>query len=176
MTRLLLILAVRVIRIAMSIESGISTITGLHSATIQLGDGQIKDLKFLDSSTLFVTWEADGKNSRLPHHVVTNLHPDKTRILSIPFNPIAKTCCLAFSEHTLPGDKNIVAFSNEEIEARFSEQIFLDGAFVPDRLAVRPADHRPSSMEDTRRLVVLGKDNPQFKVLKLSERKDIVMV
>lgn len=44
-----------------SIENGISTVHGIDSSAVQLGDGQVTDVKFSDDSTLLVLWESKGK-------------------------------------------------------------------------------------------------------------------
>jgi anaphase-promoting complex subunit 4 len=44
-----------------SIENGISTVQGIDSSALQLGEGQIKDLKFADDMILLVLWESKGE-------------------------------------------------------------------------------------------------------------------
>jgi hypothetical protein len=57
--------AVHVVRVALSIENGVSMVHNINSSAVQLGDGQIKDVKFSDS-VLLVLWESKGK-SQLAH-------------------------------------------------------------------------------------------------------------
>lgn len=52
---------VQVVQVELLIENGISTVRSTSSSTMQLGDGKIKDLKFLDDKTIIVLWEAGGK-------------------------------------------------------------------------------------------------------------------
>jgi anaphase-promoting complex subunit 4 len=47
------------------IEKGISTVNHLNSSTVQLGDGEVKDLKFVDDSNLLVLWESKGSSLQL---------------------------------------------------------------------------------------------------------------
>jgi anaphase-promoting complex subunit 4 len=51
---------VRVIQIALVVENGISTVQSVDSSAVQLGNGQAKDIKFVDGNTLLVLWESNG--------------------------------------------------------------------------------------------------------------------
>jgi anaphase-promoting complex subunit 4 len=54
--------SVQVIQVKFTIEKGISTVNYLVSSAVQLGEGQVKDLKFSDESVLLVLWESKGKS------------------------------------------------------------------------------------------------------------------
>lgn len=51
---------VRIVCVMLSIENGVSSQHSISSSSIQLGTGQVRDVKFLDESRLFVLWEVDG--------------------------------------------------------------------------------------------------------------------
>lgn len=44
----------------LSMENGISSQHSISSSAIQLGSGQIRDIKFLDDTRLLVLWEQAG--------------------------------------------------------------------------------------------------------------------
>jgi hypothetical protein len=48
--------------VTLSIENGISTVHSIDSSAVQLGDGQIKDVKISDDSILLALWESKGKS------------------------------------------------------------------------------------------------------------------
>lgn len=54
--------SVQVIRLGLFLENGISRVQNIDSALVQLGDGRIKDMKFMDDDVLLVLWEFKGKN------------------------------------------------------------------------------------------------------------------
>jgi hypothetical protein len=58
---LLIILAVQVIRIALSIENGVSSVHEVTSSTLELGEGQVQDMKFTDENVLILLLELKGK-------------------------------------------------------------------------------------------------------------------
>jgi hypothetical protein len=45
------------------IDSGISTVSSIDSAAVQLGNGRVKDIKMWDDNLLLVLWESKGKLS-----------------------------------------------------------------------------------------------------------------
>jgi len=49
-----------VIQVKIFMENGISTVQEFLSSSTQLGEGRIKDTKFLDDNVLLVLWELDG--------------------------------------------------------------------------------------------------------------------
>lgn len=57
---LLIVLVVLVVRVALRIESGISTVDSIASSSLQLGDGRAKDMKFIDDDKLLVLWDSAG--------------------------------------------------------------------------------------------------------------------
>lgn len=56
--------AVQVVRVVLKIENGISTVQSVESSTVQLGDGRIKNIKFLDNFVFLALWESEGKSSQ----------------------------------------------------------------------------------------------------------------
>lgn len=63
----------QIFRMALSIESGISTVRSIESCTVQLGKGDILDLKFVDDNTLFVLWNSKGM---LPYLLLFEISKD----------------------------------------------------------------------------------------------------
>lgn len=53
---------VQVVRVTISIEKGISSIRSAESSAVQLGDGEIRDIKFF-GDFLLVLWSAKGRQS-----------------------------------------------------------------------------------------------------------------
>jgi anaphase-promoting complex subunit 4 len=51
---------VQIIRLGLFIENGISQVQSVDTALVQLGDGRIKDVKFMDDKVLLVLWESSG--------------------------------------------------------------------------------------------------------------------
>lgn len=63
-------LAVQMSRVTFIVASGISTVHGIETAVLQLGDGRIKDIKIFDSDSLLVLWETtSGKSNLLMYRV-----------------------------------------------------------------------------------------------------------
>lgn len=52
---------VQIFQIEISIENGISTVHDLETQGMQLGHGKVRDIKFLDDSTLLVLWKSLGE-------------------------------------------------------------------------------------------------------------------
>jgi len=144
---------VQITQVGLSIESGISSVSSLCSKAFQLGDGEVKDIKFLDSTTLLVSWELGGK----------------TRILNLSFSAGARTeRCLEYSPHE-PGESvQAITLSNAKVVHRFSEHVSLADSFVPNKIYVRKRNRHRKTTDDSQRLVMLGKDKMHYKVFKLS--------
>tara|TARA_R110002060_G_scaffold7130_6_gene10898 strand:- start:195 stop:395 length:201 start_codon:yes stop_codon:yes gene_type:complete len=51
---------VHVVRVMLSVENGISSQHSIETSAIQLGTGQVRDIKFFDDSNLFVLWDLEG--------------------------------------------------------------------------------------------------------------------
>lgn len=51
----------QIFQIGLSIENGISEVLNITSAIVKLGDGKIKDVKFVDAHSALVLWEVAGK-------------------------------------------------------------------------------------------------------------------
>jgi hypothetical protein len=52
---------VQVLRLGLFIENGISRVQNVDSALVQLSNGRIKDVKFMDDKILLVLWESNGE-------------------------------------------------------------------------------------------------------------------
>ena len=60
--------------ISLFIENGISRVQNIESALTQLGNGQIKDLKFMDDDLLLVLWDSCGTPQQFPNGLTYSLH------------------------------------------------------------------------------------------------------
>jgi len=156
--------------VGLSIESGISSVSSLCSSAIQLGDGEVKDIKFLDSTTLLVSWEMNSELIRSSSKSSSNyLLLGKARILNICFGTSSRTeSCLEYSPQK-PGESvQAIRLSNENVIDQFSEPVSLADLFAPNKVYVRKRNRHQRTTDDTRRLVMLGKDKLHYKVFKLS--------
>ena len=97
-----------------------------------------------------------------------------TSLLSIPYrstngSTATDEYCLEYSPHD-PTVEHIkpTMFANEQVNAIFSKYtISTDDSFVPERLEVRVSrSGNRRADEDTRRVIVLGKDHLHYKVFK----------
>ncbi|KAE9379056.1 hypothetical protein N431DRAFT_363885 [Stipitochalara longipes BDJ] len=148
---------VQVIRLGLFIENGISQVQTIDSALVQLGDGTIKDIKFMDDNLLLVLWDSSGTRSLL------RLFYD-----NIPADPGALH--LKYSTYMQNGGPySPTVFSNEDVKARLSRyQIHNLGSFIPERMEYRKRSQGREKI-DTRRLVLLRDDKLHYKVFKFAE-------
>ncbi|KAH9222829.1 anaphase-promoting complex, cyclosome, subunit 4-domain-containing protein [Leptodontidium sp. 2 PMI_412] len=140
---------VRIVCVMLSIENGVSSQHSISSSSIQLGTGQVRDVKFLDESRLFVLWEVDGTAS----------------LLSICYAATDTEYSLSFSPPS--GQPDISrSFSNEEVLEQFSRyKLPSDSSFVPRKMEIREQSVGRNN-EDWRRLFLLGKDKVHYKIFK----------
>lgn len=159
--------AVQLARVHLTIDGGLSSVSGIDSSAVNLGSGKVKDIKIFGDTNLLVLWELDGKH---PPHISLCTRPNKklgtTTLLTIPYNPPTDTDTTAEDfqiEYSLLLDNSSpkpVVFTNEEVKERFEKHtIPTGGSFVPEKLEVR------SGAFEMRRIVVLGKDGVHYKVL-----------
>ncbi|CZT51391.1 related to cyclosome/APC subunit Cut20/Apc4 [Rhynchosporium secalis] len=140
---------VHIVRAPFSIENGVSSRQGISSSAIQLGTGQIRDIKFLDDTCLLVLWELEGT----------------ARLLSIYYNSTDMEHSLNYAPHS--GNASMSeSLSNKEVLERFSQyRIPGDGSFVPGKIEIREQDVGQSH-EDARRLCLLSKNMVHYKIAK----------
>jgi anaphase-promoting complex subunit 4 len=138
---------------------------------VQLGDGRIKDMKFMDDKVLLVLWGSDGNDFS---HLSTCANADYetgTRSLLNLFYDIMPTglgaAHMKYSSYMRNGDPySPTVFSNEDVKSRLSKyQIPNADSFVPERLEVRERSQRREK-NDTRRIVLLRDDKMYYKVFK----------
>ncbi|KAH8665010.1 anaphase-promoting complex, cyclosome, subunit 4-domain-containing protein [Tricladium varicosporioides] len=151
---------IQVNRLSFSIENSISKGRSIDASVIQLGDGQIKDLKFLDSSDLLVLWQLR----------------EKIILLSIPYSLSGDNGSTIFGgfhmEYTAFDLKSAalqpMMFSNKEVEQQFMKyKIPGEGSFLPERINIRYQTNY--SQKDSTRIVILGEDKMHFKVFRFPE-------
>ncbi|KAG4436181.1 hypothetical protein IFR05_008341 [Cadophora sp. M221] len=140
---------VRIVCVMLSIENGVSSQHSISSSSIQLGAGQVRDVKFLDENSLLVLWEVDGTAS----------------LLSICYTATDTEYSLNYPPHS--GHPDISkSFSNEEVLEQFLRyKLPSDSSFVPGKMEIREQP-TGTSKEDWRRLFLLGKDKVHYKILK----------
>ncbi|KAF7930951.1 hypothetical protein BELL_0049g00140 [Botrytis elliptica] len=141
---------VQVVQVELLIENGISTVRSTSSSIMQLGNGQIKDLKFLDDRTILVLWEADGK----------------CNLLGI-FYSIGGEGHMKYQPHRISASRSkAIVFSNEEVIDRFLQSEFaVDESFIPEYIMIRPQIGSKNN-DERKRLVILAKDRLHYKVFK----------
>ncbi|PBP26569.1 anaphase-promoting complex component Cut20/Apc4 [Diplocarpon rosae] len=148
---------VQVARVLLSIENGVSSLHSCGFSEVQLGDGQILDIKFLDDQFVLVLWEFKGRVS----------------LLSIPFESSS------YTKETSHGSYQMQYFSHSKIEPRkfgndevvsyFSQHNLPgDGSFLPESMEIREQSASTQN-EDARRLFLLGKGRIHYKILKFGE-------
>ncbi|KAG4426231.1 hypothetical protein IFR04_000697 [Cadophora malorum] len=143
---------VHVVRVMLSVENGISSQHSIETSAIQLGTGQVRDIKFFDDSNLFVLWDLEGIVS----------------LLSLCYASTDTACPLSYTPHghaTIP-----ISLNNGDVLERFSRhKLPGDGSFKPHKMEVRgKAGSR--GKEDLRRLFLLGKDRIHYKIVKFAAR------
>ncbi|PVH86890.1 hypothetical protein DL98DRAFT_449113 [Cadophora sp. DSE1049] len=143
---------VHVVRVMLSIENGISSQHSIDSSAIQLGNGQIRDIKFLDDSSLFVLWELEGT----------------VKLLSICYTSTATACPLSYSPHGHA--MTPISFNNGDVLKRFSGyKLPGDSSFNPHKMEIREKSGSRGK-EDLRRLFLLGKDRVHYKIVKFAAK------
>ncbi|ESZ98045.1 hypothetical protein SBOR_1576 [Sclerotinia borealis F-4128] len=140
---------VQIIQVELSIENGISTVRSTNSSILQLGDGQIKDLKFMDDSIILVLWEANGK----------------CNLLGIPYKMGGDH--IKYQSHRISASRSkAIILSNEEVIDNFLLNEFAgEGSIIPEKMMIRPQIGTKNN-DDTKRLVILAKDSLHYKVFK----------
>ncbi|RKF82568.1 Anaphase-promoting complex subunit 4 [Golovinomyces cichoracearum] len=181
---------VRIIRIPISLENGVSTIEdSIDAFTLQLGKGMIIDLKFSDEDSLIVLWKdsestkvlslpyKDGE-TKIKDQGNKNLKRDDN-IIKFNFSPYHPSLTPNSVLELLP----ITNFTNDEVVRNFSNQDLYqfrissenednDEIFFPGRLCVRKNERnfeRPLrgkiDGKDDQRLLLLSQDGLRYKVL-----------
>jgi len=64
---------VQIFQVGLSIENGISEMLHVASTVVKLGDGKIKDIKFVDTHVMLVLWELAGKHKHLRLNMLYSL-------------------------------------------------------------------------------------------------------
>ncbi|KAH7418296.1 anaphase-promoting complex, cyclosome, subunit 4-domain-containing protein [Cadophora sp. MPI-SDFR-AT-0126] len=145
---------VHVVRVMLSIENGISSQHRIESSAIQLGTGQIRDIKFFDENRLFVLWELEGTVS----------------LLSICYTSTGTACPLSYSPHGQATALTPISFNNGDVLKRFSEyKLPGDSSFNPHKMEIR-GNSGSRGREDLRRLFLLGRDRVHYKIVKFAPK------
>jgi anaphase-promoting complex subunit 4 len=140
---------------------------------VQLGDGRIKDLRFMDDNVLLALWDSSGKslyNCSIYAHADSNTGARSLLGLFYDTMPAGLGAPhLKYSSYMQnSGPYSPTVFSNEDIKARLSKyQIANPGSFTPERMEVRERSQRREK-DDTRRLVLLRDDKMHYKVFKFA--------
>ena len=157
----------------MAIEKGISSISSAESASLKLGDGEIKDIKIF-GGTVYVLWLAKG---RLIRHYTSksnaNLITGTTSLLSIPYkNSKPSNGIDVFEVEYLPyntqSNTRITTLTNDEVTRQFKKFGIPgdDRSFVPEKIQVRESKSRNGD-DSTGRIVLLSQNRKYYKVCRL---------
>jgi anaphase-promoting complex subunit 4 len=146
----------------------------MKSLGLQLGDGQIKDIKFADNNTLLVLWESNGELCSMTNDIksVSNKRSGTTSLLSIPYRGhhdgnLAKYA-MSYSPLTPTSHPKPTVFNDKEVVERFSKyRIPSEESFVPEKMEIRERTGRAQNNE-TGRIVIVGRDRLHYKVFKLA--------
>jgi len=146
---------IKFFRFLLQIENGISSMKSKEFASLVLGNGQVKDVVFLDDMTLLVLWA---------------LKDEAPRLLNIPYKKSRNH--LTYSNY-FPQSTNISPsrkLSNEEVVSRFVVCCFpTDNGFVPEKLEI---GERIGKGTEGARLCVLGRDMLRYKVFTFPAKQD----
>ncbi|PQE12926.1 anaphase-promoting complex component Cut20 Apc4 protein [Rutstroemia sp. NJR-2017a BBW] len=142
---------VRIVQAILSIENGISTVLGTNAALLQLGDGNIKSIKFLDRT-------------------LSDLDIGKCKLLGLAYENREDAWKTTQSHFKYQPHRNAtsickaVVFDNEEVVANFLQSEFdSNSSFTPEKIAVRSQSGGRMN-DNSKRLVVLSKDRLQYKI------------
>jgi anaphase-promoting complex subunit 4 len=141
---------------------------------VQLGDGQIKSVRFMDDNILLVLWDSIGKNlcnSSICECTDSNIGTRSLLSLFYDTMPAGiEAPHLKYSSYMQDGGPySPTVFSNEEAKSRLSKyKIANPGSFIPERMEVRERS-QPREKVDTGRLVLLRDDKMYYKVFKFAE-------
>jgi anaphase-promoting complex subunit 4 len=172
---LLIYYTVYILRVSLSIESGISTTTGKDWAAMEFGRGCVKDLKFLDDDTMLVLWNSAGKYTSIminyPH---SNHGTEETCIFAIPYNGSPNSInsesgeMMRYTPETAAiSEAPPMSFRQENTLKLFPKyNISTSNTFVPDRIKVRALDEQKKG--DAPRIVIVSEDRLQYQVLELT--------
>ncbi|TAQ87852.1 hypothetical protein B7494_g3813 [Chlorociboria aeruginascens] len=148
---------VQIIQVKLSVKNGISAVHSIDSAAVRLGDGQVKDLKFLDDDVLLVLWECNGLTSLLSmpykasHKNGDSAHAVRFYLNYYPHQPDA-------------GLSSPMDLNNDEVLRQFRRYtVSKDESFIPDKMEIRARDDDGSV--NGRRLILLGEDRLRYLVL-----------
>jgi anaphase-promoting complex subunit 4 len=166
--------SVQVIRLGFLIENGISRAQNVDTALVQVGDGRIKDMKFMDDKVLLILWDSNGHSFQDLSICAKSDYEAGTRsLLSLFYDiiPIGLGAShMKYSSYMQDGGSYIpTVFSNDEVKSQLSKhQMSSLGSFLPERMDVRERSRRREK-GNTRRIVLLGDDKRQYKVFKLAD-------
>lgn len=147
---------VRIFKIELSIENGISTVRNVESHTTQVGDGRVKDIKFVDDNILLLLWERKGV----------------TYLLSVPYRSSESSpgndYQMEFYPHNSKSSPPDVEIMDDEhvLELFLKHKIVSEESFVPEKMEVRESNGKNTNA-DSRRVVILSRDKLRYKVFKL---------
>lgn len=161
-------------QILLSIENGISTTQHVESAAVQLGSGEVKDMRFLDDDILLVLWDSDGKSSPCSSFP-PNSHTGTTNLLRVPYSHSAQRSaspglyCMKYAPHKADVSSRLLAeLKNDEVLSRFAryEVVDKDSDFVPEKIDTRRTNGKDMK-QGSERLFILGRGGLQYKVCAL---------
>lgn len=180
---------VRIIRVKLSLQNGISSYDCLGSYTVQLGEGSIKDIKFFDENDLLVLWRFDQESTKLlnlPYreadkatiHQAAN-YTELTNDLNLKYSPFIPNSPLNPS-HAADISKPDIFIKTQNVPQLFSKYEIPSEEiqFKPENLCVRKKfdgnqyQHlelmTKSKSTDNQRIVLLDQERFRYKVFSTS--------
>lgn len=153
----LTITTVRIFRIPLQIENGISQMLPREIAILQLGGGLIKDIAFLDDRNVLVLWKQQDTPPKL---------------LAIPYRPDRNSFYSPYIHQAGVENVKPLVYSDAEVLEVFRAYDFpAEGGngFVPRTLRVSGREDRGEGkkVDEGTRVCVLAKDRRVYKVFRV---------
>ncbi|KAH8815752.1 anaphase-promoting complex, cyclosome, subunit 4-domain-containing protein [Xylogone sp. PMI_703] len=156
---------VQFVLVRLKIESGISSIVSTESAIIQLAEGNVKDIKFLNNRLVLILWETEGEMN----------------LLSIPYSPDPHSGRVTDSRNGVIMEYTLYDFGTSTLEPAIFEQVDIlarfstsdipnTTSFIADKMTVQELNN--TRAEDVTRLVILGKNQQQYRIFKLGYKAE----
>ncbi|RFU31034.1 hypothetical protein B7463_g5333, partial [Scytalidium lignicola] len=156
---------VQFVLVRLEVENGISSIISTESAIVQLANGYVKDIKFLDHHWLLVLWEADGEASLLSIPYEPNAH--SRQVLDSHAKPVMEY--IQYDSNTMHPEPT--TFEKGDIRRRFSTfHIPNTASFIADKMTIQESSNKRAN--GARRLVILGKNQQQYRIFRLTEKNE----
>ena len=163
----------RVFRIGLAIENGISSVRNVDSHTTQLGEGYIRDLKFADDKMLLILWESKGKFIQLIGGSNSHKTIGMPYLLSTPYRGDSSSgssgYLIKYYPHKPKSSPLDIKIVDDEhvMDLYLKHRIPTEASFIPATMEIRGSNGRKDDAE-TRRILIMSRDRLHYKVFKMS--------